>query len=274
MLGTGARYAEYGITGGFFLFTQALFLGLAYPDVLLSATRSFGHLLSASVDETPEAARPAIQSLLVALTLLSVFVIGLVFEIIGSVFTVFYEAHVFRKRLVMTQWFAKFVEAELPDYAEDYRILLELENPWTGNFTWAQFRGYGKRKNWIPRPSSFEVQQRFRRLESVLLAKVLTSGAKTEMLVEQISISRMSRAIGTALVVVGFEWPFAEILTGHVFSDQISLWIIAAAPTVCGILITLGAYSRFVNVLLSLVYAGWKPPTAPVAESRREQGES
>jgi len=38
MLGTGARYAEYGITGGFFLFTQALILGLAFPDVLLSAS--------------------------------------------------------------------------------------------------------------------------------------------------------------------------------------------------------------------------------------------
>jgi hypothetical protein len=66
MLGTGARYAEYGITGGFFLFTQALILGLAYPDVLVSAAHSFGVLLTASVGEIPEEARPAIQSLLVA----------------------------------------------------------------------------------------------------------------------------------------------------------------------------------------------------------------
>jgi hypothetical protein len=217
----------------FFLFTQALILGLAFPDVLLSAAYSFGVLLTASDIEIPEAARPVIQSLLVALALLGVFVIGLVFEIIGSVFTVLYEANVFRKRLVMSQWFAKFVEAELPDYAQDYRLFLELGD------TWAQFKEYVKGKNWIwlRRPSlSFEVQQRFRRLESVLLAKVLTSGAKTEMLVEQISISRMSRAIGTALYVVGFELPFAEILPVHVSS----LWIIAALIWVCATLITLG----------------------------------
>jgi hypothetical protein len=201
MLGTGARYAEYGITGGFFLFTQALFLGLAYPDVLLSATGSFGHLLSASVEKTPEAARPAIQSLLVALTLLSVFIIGLVLEIVGSMFMV-YEAHVFRKRLAMNQWVAKFIEAELPDYTEDYRRFLDLAD------LWSQAKEQWKPQNWFrlgqfTRPR--QVQQRFRRLESALIAKVLMSGAKIEMLVEQISISRMSRAIGTTLYVVGFE---------------------------------------------------------------------
>ena len=72
MLGTGARYAEYGITGGFFLLTQALILGLAYPDVLVSGAHSFGLLLSAIVGKIPEEAKPAIQSLLVALALLSV----------------------------------------------------------------------------------------------------------------------------------------------------------------------------------------------------------
>jgi hypothetical protein len=96
MLGTGARYAEYGITGGFFLLTQALILGFADPDLLVSAAHSFGVLLTASVDKIPEQARPAIQSLLVALALLSVFIIGLLLEIIGSVFMI-YEANLFRK---------------------------------------------------------------------------------------------------------------------------------------------------------------------------------
>ena len=66
MLGTGARYAEYGITGGFFIFTRALILGLAYPDVLVSGAQSFGVLLAASAEKIPEQARPAILSLLVA----------------------------------------------------------------------------------------------------------------------------------------------------------------------------------------------------------------
>jgi len=125
MLGTGARYAEYGITGGFFLLTQALILGFADQDLLVSGAHSFGVLLTASVDKIPEQARPAIQSLLVALALLSVFIIGLVLEVIGSVFMI-YEANLFRKRLEMNQWVAKFVDAELPDYAEDYKAVLDV----------------------------------------------------------------------------------------------------------------------------------------------------
>jgi hypothetical protein len=275
MLGTGARYAEYGITGGFFLFTQALILALAYPAVLVSGGHTFGVLLTASFGEIPEEARPAIQSLLVALALLSVFIIGLVFEIIGSVFML-YEAFVFRKRLAMNQWVAKFVEAELPDYAEDYRLFLDLAD------FWSQWKEQWKRKNWFRLTWGFkrqrQVQQRFRRLESVLIAKVLTSGAKTEMLAEQISICRMSRAIGTALYVVSFEFllgsgPVAEILPVHA-PDPIYLGIIGFLILGCATLITLGAYSPFANMLLSLVYASWKSQTAPLAESRGERGET
>jgi hypothetical protein len=263
MLGTGARYAEYGITGGFFLFTQALILGLAFPDVLVSGAHSFGVLLTESVDKIPGEARPAIQSLLVALALLSVFIIGLVLEIIGSVFMLL-EANIFRKRLAMNQWVAKFVEAELPDYAEDYRLFLDLAD------FWSRWKEQWKPKNWF-RLRSFkwqrQVQQRFRRLESVVIAKVLTSGAKTEMLAEQISICRMSRAIGTALYVVSFEFlmgagVFGEILSVHHEQFQPILWIIGLLILAFATLITLGAYSRFANMLLSLVYASWKPQTA------------
>jgi hypothetical protein len=267
MLGTGARYAEYGITGGFFLFTQALILGLAYPDVV-SGAHSFSVQLTAIVDEIPEEARPAIQSLLVALALLSVFIIGLVLEIIGSVFML-YEAIVFRKRLAMNQWVAKFVEAELPDYVEDYRLLLDLEE------FWSQVKAAWNPKNWFRPRGSFggmkwqrQVQQQFRRLESVLIAKVLTSGAKTEMLAEQISICRMSRAIGTALYVVSFEFIIWANVQDSPFLGLGALILVPAT------FITLGAYSRFANMLLSLVYASWKPQTAPLAESRGERGET
>ena len=107
---------------------------------------------------------------------------------------------------------------------------------------------------------------------------MLTSGAKTEMLAEQISLCRMSRAIGTALYLVSIELvvgsgPCGEILSVHV-PDQIILSIIGALILVCATLITLGAYSRFANMLLSLVYASWKPQTAPLAESRGERGET
>ena len=260
MLGTGARYAEYGITGGFFLLTQALILGLAFPDTLVWGADSFGALWSESVSKIPPLAQPAIQSLLVALALLSVFIIGLVLEIIGSVFML-YEARIFRKHLVTNQWIAKFVEAELPHYAEDYGLFLDLANQirfW--GWKKATPRSYFKGFQW-----QRQVQQRFRRLEFVLIAKVLTSGAKTEMLAEQISICRMSRAIATALYVIG-----CEITFGFVQAPPVPRWALIYLNTMIGLLvfacasfITLGAYSRFANILFSLVYASSKPQTAP-----------
>ena len=276
MLGTGARYAEYGITGGFFLLTQALILGFVDPGVLTSGARSFGVLLTASVDKIPDEARPAVQSLLVALALLGVFIIGLVLEIIGSIFML-NEASIFRKRLAMNQWVAKFVGAELPDYAEDYRLVLDVPD------IWSMLKKAWKPKDWLRLQFFLEsykwqrqlVWQPFRRLESVLIAKVLTSGAKTEMLAEQMSIYRMSRAIGTALYIVSLEF---FLLIYWEFSPQppnlrqlIGVLILYCATLItlgCATLITLGAYSRLANMLLSLVYASWKPQTAPPPQDR------
>jgi hypothetical protein len=53
-------------------------------------------MLTASVGKIPEEVRPAVQSLLVALALLSIFIIGLVLEIIGSIFML-NEANIFRR---------------------------------------------------------------------------------------------------------------------------------------------------------------------------------
>jgi hypothetical protein len=72
----------------------------------------------------------------------------------------------------------------------------------------------------------------------------------------------MSRAIAIALYVVGCElafgsWAFGEVLPVHLL-PWIGALILACAP-----FITVGAYSRFANVLLSLVYAG--SPDRPIS---------
>jgi hypothetical protein len=259
MLGTGARYAEYGITGGFFLVTLALIFGFVFPDRLVWAATASGFLSSAILDKIPPLAQPAIQSLLVALALLSVFLVGLVLEIIGSVFVV-YEAWVFRKFLIMNQWVAKFVEAELPDYAEDYGLFLDQVGQifrWKQEF-WGPVQIF---ESIFQRPR--QVQKRFRRLESALLAKVLTSGAKTEMLAEQISICRMSRSIAAALYLFLFLVFYVFIPLSSEARHFAVLLSVIASFLVCAFFIVTGAYSRFASMLFSLVYASWKAPDRP-----------
>src|SRR5262245_3133211 len=145
----------------------------------------------------------------------------------------------------MNQWIAKFFEAELPHYAEDYSLFLNLAD---------QIGPFGIRKGFFLQlkkgPSEGfqwqrQVHQRFRRLESVLLAKALTSGAKTEMLAEQISICRMSRAIATSLYVAGVE--LAAVSQAFGTFGRLATQLVAMLIFVCGSSITVGAYSRFAN---------------------------
>src|SRR5262245_36497237 len=125
MLGTGARYAEYGITGGFFIFTTVLILGLLFPHALSYGADSFANFLSAMVNKFSPVAQSAIQNLLVAFGLLSIFIVGLVLEILGSFFMI-REAFIFREHLAENKWIANFVQTKMPDYAEDYALFLEL----------------------------------------------------------------------------------------------------------------------------------------------------
>jgi hypothetical protein len=101
------------------------------------------------------------------------------------------------------------------------------------------------------------------------------SGAKTEMLAKQMSICHLTRAIGIALFVVSIE---ISLYAVYWFFNRPSMpftfviLVYALSPAVVfasGIFLTLGAYSRFANFLFPLVYASWKTPTAPVAESSK-----
>jgi hypothetical protein len=283
MLGTGARYAEYGITGGFFLFTTALILGLVFPATLIYGADSLGGLLSVTVGKFPPIVQPAVQSLLVALGLLSVFIIGLVLEIFGSLWVP--EAFIFREHLVGNKWIANFVQAEMPDYEHDYILILNLTDKETRISDLEREQGMRfnlwSRKYWVwwwetVKDSSQKnklVQHAFRRLEFAFVANVLTSGAKTEILTEQISICRMSRSIATALAIGACEMLLG--IYGVIYLDLSSqfsralyhflpivfiILLIAGATLLfkCALAITRGAYSRFAYILVSLVYAGWK----------------
>ena len=95
MFGTGTRFAEYGITGGFFLFFHVVVLGVAFPEIALQNAQLAVEISPSIAAKIPLAAQTALQSLLIALALLSVFVIGLLLDLLGSIF-VLAEVRVFR----------------------------------------------------------------------------------------------------------------------------------------------------------------------------------
>ena len=272
MLGTGARYAEYGITGGFFLFTQILILGFAYPDLVTHSTDTLTGLLAAIYGKVPTAAQPAIQSLLVALALLSVFITGLLLDLVGSVF-VLWEAWIFRKQLKKNAaWIEGYFTTEMRDYAEDYKAFLVLSEQINVlrqmKETTRMFLGLWRPSGWRDYFRTVwskgilwqrTVQQLFRRLEFALIAKVLASGAKADMMSEQISICRMSRAITAALYPISFEvYPILAPDNASSQFDMLFAVLASLAIFLCATAISLSAYSRFTLILFALVNAGIK----------------
>ena len=228
--------------------------------------------MSAIYGKVPTAAQPAIQSLLVALALLSVFITGLLLDLIGSVFVI-WEAWIFRKQLKKNAAGSKaYFTAEMRDYAEDYKAFLVLSEQIS---VLGQMKETTRMLLGLWRPSGWReyfhtlwskgilwqrnVQQLFRRLEFALIAKVLASGAKTDMLSEQISICRMSRAITAALYAISLEvFPIIAPDNGSSGIDMLLATLAFIVICGCATAISLSAYSRFTLILFALVNAGIK----------------
>lgn len=256
MLGFRARFAEYGITGGFFLVTQLLIFGVFFPVVHIESTR-FTYL--ADLIKNNAVLAPAIQTLVISLSILSIFLIGLALDLLGSPSSMV-EERVFRDKLSgREKWVEKLIRADLPDYEDEYRAVTERKQT-DGESSFLAIL----RQIW-------QSHQLFRRVEFILVAKVLASNVKTEMLADNISMCRISRGIATTLFILYIEvtnfgarhyqessqylLPFGGLIN-FIFSFVL-FFLLGALLFAIAYLITLAAYSRFTLTLFSLLYSIW-----------------
>jgi hypothetical protein len=273
MFGTGSRFAEYGITGGFFILSQLLVLGWAIPGGVGAAFQLSTALLADLNHRDLAPLFPAIQSLSVALALLSVFIIGLLLDLTGGIF-VLWEARLFRVHLIRNRnWIVRLIEADLPDRKRDYVRFLTLLDSISprrlGSYFYSPFRFLRASERRRRSRNSFRLvrrmQQAFRQLEASLIAKVVVAGVKTDLLGEQTSISRMSRAITFAIFLSGFEVYLVTFLPltwrgdfADLFSFRLVFWFAGLLPVFAvlfAVIIGRAAYSRFCLILFSQVYA-------------------
>lgn len=267
MFGTGTRFAEYGITGGFFIVTQIVMFGWLVPDGPAYVAIVFGSFFTTISTAVPTPAQPALQSLVVALALLSVFIAGLLLDLVGS-YSIVDEASLFRDHLIKNRlWVSKLIETELSNYAHDYAFFLRIERTLNAPSGWrksiaslALWRA-DVRRAW--RRSRFgsvrRMQKPFLRLEAGLIARIVASGTKTDLLVEQLSVCRMARAIVVALTLM--------LIEVAVFVVPVSFWLksegnyfflaqlLSPVFTWVSVFISKAAYSRLCLILFSLLYA-------------------
>ena len=247
MIGLGSRFAEYGLTGGFFVFGQLFVLAWFFPEIAADWFSSIAKLLSARLYELPAAARPAFSNLLAALALVSIFFAGLLLDLIGSVLAA-WEVKIFKRTLdVNAGWFSKFIETTGDQSRVDYEHIRKS----------LRRRSFAISRLW-KREYAIGALDSFRRLETLLMAYVLASlGASSlDWLADQMRLCRTSRAISASLFVLALE-VYGSIFAVSSISGSPPVGVIGVITAFLFLsgFITYRAYSRFCMTLFSLTYA-------------------
>jgi hypothetical protein len=188
-----------------------------------------------------------------------VFFVGLLLDLLGSYFVI-WELGRFKNYLKANEeWLTTVVNKHKLFVRDDFdRILTEFGEMFTRR-SWAIslkvfiFWKIDNLKQWFSEMHRGYLRIRllrpYNRLQSFMVSLVFASPSdvKTDFLLDQLRLWRTSRAISTSLLILAFEIPL--------FLGESLVWIpIYLLPFSLSGFITLRAYSRFCQTLLSLVY--------------------
>jgi hypothetical protein len=266
MISLGSKFADYGLTAGFMICTQFALLFWVAPNTLHSilvasamATRSYLELL-------PNSLAAAASAVLATFAIISIFFVGLLLELIGSV-AIIWEVRVFKQQLERNhQWLATFLEPYGQGAKEDFdRLMSEFGD--VGKEEWLEIGRmlrFWKRSAWaIMFNQSEQVFRRFKllrpfsRLQSLLLSYILAADSppRLDFLRDHLHLCGISRAISACLYILALEL----VVFGNVQLHSHGLSISYFAASLLGLLmcflaifLPVKAYARFCDSLFSL----------------------
>lgn len=229
------RFTEYGLTGTFFIITQILlFYNLQdsslYGDVITYLGNFHNSIGLLSSENT--------SSLLTALAFVSVFVIGLSLDLLGSVFLK-KEMHCFALEMKKNvTWLSAFVEKNKNYMADDYTQILNT---------------FGNTKVFTSLFSYIKTISNVDRVRSFFISYVLVNlgNDKSQILIEQIHLWRTGRVVSVII------WVFsAEILLIEYFSSSFSYstFGVIVVSLIVSTYLARSAYQRMLTTLFSLMY--------------------
>ncbi len=216
------KFAEYGLTGGFFWLVQILFLSYSSkqnPTDLLNS-------LSTAVNQIsiPQALSAATGSFLAAIAIISIFFTGLLLDLFGSFF-ILIEMRQFKKQINLNeQWFDDLVSNRggyinsdyqyfkksyyVPDKSDYKRKTLDVLNPFSifKKESWKNSIEEGK-KNF----KNLMLMRSYTRILEFVQSFVLIH-TNYNVLIYEIHLWRTSRSVSTALFISAFEFFYIFII--------------------------------------------------------------
>ena len=239
MLSLGARYLDYGLTGGFFLFVGTTLFGWLYPAAALALVDAFWKILPTG---EVKALETSLNGLFASLVIVCVFATGLLLDLLGSLL-VFFEADVFVKHLRRNKgWIGPLVAKYEEFLGEDLNQFLTFPNFW-------------KRMNPRLGLRPFRLIAPFGRIESILLSHLLLTADHTKlgMVMDQARTCRIARALSSGLYVLAGVFYYTAPIGGH-RPLELSVVAIALVGPLLSTFIVRRAYSKFCSSLFSYLF--------------------
>jgi hypothetical protein len=238
VISLGARYVDYGLTGGFFLFVGMAVFGWFDTAAALAMLDNFQKVLPAGEVKVLET---LLNGIFVSLFVVCVFATGLLLDLLGSILVLF-EADVFLKHLKRNKaWIGQLVARYEEFLGEDLNQFLTFPTFWKRTLD----PRVGLRPLMLIAP--------FGRIESILLSHLLLTADRTklEMVMDQDRTCRIARAVSSGLYILGI-FSFIMGITGgrSFFAMEVILLISMLLST----FIVRRAYSKFCSSLFSLLF--------------------
>jgi hypothetical protein len=246
VISLGARYIDYGLTGGLFLFVGMALFGWCYPT---AAEALWQIIQNKSSGSDTKALETLLNGIFASLFVVCVFATGLILDLTGSIL-VMWEVEVFAKHIERNKaWIGSLAVRYEEFLGEDMKQILTLPS---------------LRKRWW-RPqiiAEFKLIAPFSRIESILLSHLLLTVDPTrlETLMDQVRTCRIARAVSSGLWILTLTFAWMPMI-----ADRRTLWttLIVIVGLSLSIFVIRRAYSKFCSNLFSLLFVLVRTPVQP-----------
>lgn len=268
MISLGAKFADYGLTGGFAICGQLALLFWLVPDKARSILEGSATVIGDYIRQLPDGLVTPASAVITTVAVISIFFLGLVLEVIGSV-AVIWEADVFKRHLERHQsWLSPlFANYGSPTVEDLNRVVSEFGNP-MGKKEWRDalriFTLWKRSSRQTVIGANRRVLQRFKllrpisRMQSLLLSYVLAadSAPPLDLLRDHLQLCRVSRAVSAVLYILFCEMvvllPMIRIGAAPA-SGILVVSVLGGVMVVLAIFLPVKAYARFCDSLFALV---------------------
>lgn len=228
------RFTEFGMTGAFFLLSQLCVIIFVLDPALVAqaAVQNWARALDVYQDSLPGLLKDTTKSLFAVVGVISIFVTGLILDLIGSYFAflemILFNRHLRRNRGWLNDMAAHCQETVRKDYQR-------LRDEFGTDFL------VGPRQLW----QRFQMNSAYKNIQAYLFAHIQVFASMSETLVDNMHLWRTSRAVSTTLLILSIEV--------FLFGEQSHrAWLVFAVLFFLSALITLRSYSRLCFSLFSM----------------------